>query len=112
MIVNRRNELGGFYSAEQLREIENIPDSIVDALIPFISIELDSLKRIDINKASIKRLHRHPYIDYYQAKAIYDLRWDKQHKGAIRNMEEIRKLKEFENDEEFERVKWYLRIEN
>ncbi len=110
MIVNRRNVLGGFYSPEQLKEIENIPDSIVDNLIPYISIELDSLKKIDINKSSIKRLHRHPYIDYYQAKAIYDLRWDKKHKGKISDLEELRSLKEFENDE-FERAINYLTIE-
>jgi DNA uptake protein ComE-like DNA-binding protein len=109
MIVNRRIELGGFYSGEQLREIENIPDSVVDTLAPYIIIELDSVKMINVNKASIKRLHRHPYINYYQAKAIYDLRWDKHHKGKIENLNEIRKLDEFTN-EEFERVKWYLKI--
>ncbi len=109
MIVNRRIELGGFYSGEQLKEIENIPDSVVDTLAPYIIIELDSVKMINVNKASIKRLHRHPYINYYQAKAIYDLRWDKHHKGKIENLNEIRKLDEFTN-EEFERVKWYLKI--
>ena len=111
MIVNRRRELGGFYSAEQLKEIENIPDSVADALIPYIIIELDSVKMIDVNRVSIKRLHRHPYISYYQAKAIYDLRWDKHHKGRIEDLEDIRKLEVF-TDEDFERVRWYLRMEN
>ena len=111
MIVNRRRELGGFYSAEQLKEIENIPDSVADALIPYIIIELDSVKMINVNRVSIKRLHRHPYISYYQAKAIYDLRWDKHHKGRIENLEDIRKLEVF-TDEDFERVRWYLRMEN
>jgi DNA uptake protein ComE-like DNA-binding protein len=111
MIVNRRRELGGFYSVEQLKEIDAMPDSIVEALIPYIIIELDSVKLIDVNRASVKRLHRHPYISYYQAKAIYDLRWDKHHKGRIENLEDIRKLEVF-TDEDFERVRWYLRIEN
>lgn len=111
MIVNRRRELGGFYSIEQLKEIDAMPDSIVEALIPYIIIELDSVKLIDVNRASVKRLHRHPYISYYQAKAIYDLRWDKHHKGRIENLEDIRKLEVF-RDEDFERVRWYLRIEN
>lgn len=111
MIVNRRRELGGFYSVEQLKEIDAMPDSIVEALIPYIIIELDSVKLIDVNRASVKRLHRHPYISYYQAKAIYDLRWDKHHKGRIENLEDIRKLEVF-TDEDFERVKWYLRMEN
>lgn len=111
MIVNRRKELGGFYSVEQLKEIDAMPDSIVEALIPYIIIELDSVKLIDVNRASVKRLHRHPYISYYQAKAIYDLRWDKHHKGRIENLEDIRKLEVFTN-EDFERVRWYLRMEN
>jgi DNA uptake protein ComE-like DNA-binding protein len=109
MIIAYRTQLGGFYSAEQLREIENIPDSIVDTLIPYINIELDSLKKIDINKSSIKRLHRHPYISYYQAKAIYNLRWDKKHNGRIENLEDIRHLKEF-SEKEFLRASQYLKI--
>ena len=101
MITNYRTQIGGFYSAKQLKEIENIPDSIIDNLKPYINIELDSIKKININNSSIKRLHRHPYITYYQAKAIYDLRWDKQHKGIIENLEELQKI--FPN-EEFERI--------
>lgn len=108
MIVTYRRDLGGFYSAEQLREIENIPDSIIDSIIPFINIELDSIKTIDINKVGVKRLHKHPYISYYQAKAIYELRWDKKHKGKIENLDELIKLNEF-NKENFEKVKPYLK---
>lgn len=109
MIVNLRTTLGGFYSAKQLREIENIPDSIIDKILPYITIELDSLKTIDINHSSIKRLHKHPYISYYQARAIYNLRWDKKHKGRIENLEELLNLKEF-SKEDFEKVKNYLII--
>ena len=106
MIVTHRIQLGGFYSAEQLKEIENIPDSIIDNLTPYINIEVDSIKKIDINNSSIKRLHRHPYINYYQAKAIYDLRWDKQHKGKIENLDELQKIF---SDKEFEKIKFYLK---
>lgn len=109
MIVARRTALGGFYSAEQLREIENIPDSIIDNIMPYITIELDSIKTIDINKVGIKRLHKHPYISYYQARAIYNLRWDKWHKGRIENLEELLNLEEF-NETEFERIKRYLKV--
>lgn len=109
MIVARRTELGGFYSAEQLREIENIPDSIIDNIIPYISVELDSIKTIDINTVGIKRLHKHPYISYYQARAIYNLRWDKWHKGRIESLDELLNLEEFSKDD-FERVKHYLKI--
>ena len=109
MIVARRTELGGVFFAEQLREIENIPDSIIDNIIPYISVELDSIKTIDINTVGIKRLHKHPYISYYQARAIYNLRWDKWHKGRIESLDELLNLEEFSKDD-FERVKHYLKI--
>ena len=106
MITNYRSQIGGFYSAEQLKEIKNIPDSIINNLIPYTNIELDSIKKINLNNSSIKRLHRHPYITYYQAKTIYNLRWDKQHKGIIEDLEE---LKTIFTEEEFERIKFYLK---
>lgn len=109
MIVAYRSSLGGFYSPKQLLEIENIPDSIIDNLTPYIKIELDSIKKIDINRASLKRLHRHPYINYYQAKAIYNLRWDKQHNGIISDLNELLKLKEITPDD-FDKIKHYLNI--
>lgn len=106
MIVNYRSQIGGFYSAKQLHEIEYLPDSITNLLIPYITIELDSIKPIDLNTSSMKRLHRHPYISYEQAKAIYNLRWDKQHKGSITNIED---LKTIFNEKEFERIKYYIK---
>lgn len=109
MIIAYRKDLGGFYSAKQLQEIENIPDSIIDKLIPYINIEYDSIKKININYSGIKRLHKHPYISYYQAKAIYNLRWDKKHNGRIEDLNELLKLKEF-NEEDFEKIKPYLEI--
>ena len=109
MIVAHRKNLGGFYSIEQLREIENLPDSVIDKITPYISIEHDSIKKININHVGIKHLHKHPYISYYQAKAIYDLRWDKQHNGKIKSLDELLKLKEFDK-ESFEKVKIYLEI--
>ena len=108
MIVAYRRDLGGFYSAEQLREIENLPDSIIDKIIPYVSIEHDSIKKININHSGIKHLHQHPYISYYQAKAIYNLRWDKKHNGKIEDLDELLKLKEFDK-ESFEKVKIYLK---
>ena len=107
MIVAHRRNLGGFYSVEQLREIENLPDSIIDKIIPYISIEHDSIQKININQSGIKHLHKHPYISYYQAKAIYNLRWDKKHNGRIEDLDELLKLKIFDK-ESFEKIKIYL----
>lgn len=106
MIVHRRNMLGGFHSAVQLYELDEIPDSIITALIPYISVETDSIKRIPINRSSIKRLRRHPYINYYQAKELYDMRWDAVHKGNLK-ADDMFKTKTF-NPKEVERLLPYL----
>ena len=58
----------------------------------------------------MKRWKQHPYIGYYRAKDIYDLKWDAKHKGKITDLEEIRELEHF-TDEDFERIKNYLTIE-
>ncbi|MFI3296470.1 MAG: helix-hairpin-helix domain-containing protein [bacterium] len=105
-IVAFRNILGGYHSASQLSEIEFFPDSIVKKLEPYISINTDSIRLININKSSIRTLKQHPYINYYQAKAIYDTRWDKEHKGKI-TIEELENIKDFA-PEELEKLLPYL----
>lgn len=82
-IVGYRKFIGGFHSVDQMREIENLPDSVVNALAPYATASADSIRRIAVNRAGVKQLRRHPYINYYQAKEIYDLRWDKAHQGTL-----------------------------
>ncbi len=71
-IVRYRSQLGGYYSVEQLREID-IP-TIVDSLLPFFTVCPDSIRPLYVNKASVQRLNRHPYLTFTQAKALYTLR--------------------------------------
>lgn len=105
-IVAYRTILGGYHSTTQLTEIEFFHDSIVKKIEPYISINLDSIRLININKSSIRTLKQHPYINYYQAKAIYNTRWDKEHKGKI-TLEELKTLEEFTSTE-LEKVLPYL----
>ena len=82
-IVVYRQQLGGYVSTDQLLEIRNFPDSIAASLAEYSIIDTTQIKLIAVNKLGVAQLRRHPYINYYQAKAIYDLRWDTSHKGAI-----------------------------
>ena len=65
--------LGGYVSVDQLDEIEGFP--------------LDA-----INQLSLAALKRHPYINYFQAKAILDYR--RLH-GPIHSLDDLRLSKDF-----------------
>lgn len=73
-IVLYRKQLGGYVSAEQLREIDRMPHTDWDSIIPHFVVCKDSVRRISLNSASIERLYAHPYLSFTQAKALYTLR--------------------------------------
>ncbi len=74
LIVRYRQELGGYAYVEQLREIREIPEVTLDSIIPHFFVEQDSIRMIDVNKATVERMSRHPYLSFTQARAIYELR--------------------------------------
>ena len=73
-IIRRRQALGGYYSVNQLYEIKELPTQRVDSLLPHLTVDTSLIVPIDVNRASIKQLQRHPYISYRQAEQLYDLR--------------------------------------
>lgn len=87
-IVQYRQRLGGFYDIHQLLEIENFPES---SLTYFI-IPDENIQKININTASMNELKKHPYISYFQARAILDYR---RLKGPLKSLQELKLLKDF-----------------
>ncbi len=87
-IVRYRTRLGGFYSVEQLREIEGFPEESLH----YFTIGLDNIQKININKLTLSQLRRHPYISFYMAKDILDYR---RLRGPIHSMQDLRLLKDF-----------------
>ena len=106
-IVRYRQELGGYVSAEQLREIKDIPKETLDSIIPLFIVEKDSIKVIDVNKASVSGLQRHPYLSFTQARAIYELRRTRFKLQSIEELEELDCL----TKGEIERIAPYLSFE-
>ena len=99
-IVRYREKLGGFTSSTQLLEIEGLPESAV----PFITIDTGGIRKLDINHLSLNQLRQHPYINFYQAKAICDYR---RLRGPIKCLEELKLLKDFP-PAEIERLQPYI----
>ena len=87
-IIQYGQRLGGYVSVDQLDEIEDFP---LDAK-EYLTIETPSPVKLDINHLSLNELKKHPYINFYQARAITDYR--RLH-GPIRSLEELRLSKDF-----------------
>lgn len=103
-IIRYRELLGGYNSPEQIREIEALSDIEADSLLTHLTAEADSIHPIDVNHASVKRLMRHPYLNFEQARAIYTLR---RNRFRLEKWEELEKLEEL-SAEDIERLKPYL----
>ena len=100
-IVAYRERLGGYYRVQQLLEIENFPETAV----AFFIIPDDShLRKLNINRLSLNELKRHPYINYYQARAIVDYR--RLH-GPIESLQQLSLSRDFP-PETIERLEPYV----
>lgn len=87
-IAEYGRRLGGYVSTNQLDEIENFPAEAKK----YFSVNASNVYQLNVNRLSLDELRRHPYINYYQAKAIIDYR--RQH-GPIRSLSDLRLLPDF-----------------
>jgi DNA uptake protein ComE-like DNA-binding protein len=87
-IIQYGNRLGGYVSVEQLDEIDNFPTEAKQYLV----INNPTPKKLNINQLSLNELRRHPYINFYMAKAITGYR--RLH-GTIKSLNELRLIKDF-----------------
>lgn len=90
-IVQYGNRLGGYVSVDQLDEIEDFPTEAKKYLV----INNPAPKKLNVNQLSLNELKRHPYINFYRAKAITDYR--RLH-GAIKSLNDLRLNKDFTPD--------------
>jgi DNA uptake protein ComE-like DNA-binding protein len=106
-ILELRNKLGGFTDYDQLKMIYGFNDSLIEILKPYITINQYIIKKININKATIKELARHPYIGYNLSISIYNYR---QNHGNYSSIEELKKLKLI-NDSIYNKIVPYITVE-
>jgi len=91
-IVRFRNETGGFVSINQLKEVYGMTDQNFEKMKSFCTINLQLVRKINVNTASVEKLNAHPYLDFYQSKAIYELRRKKLKLKSIDDLKSIREL--------------------
>lgn len=99
-IADYGRRLGGFVSVNQLDEIDNFP---VEAKAYF-SILTTEVRCLNLNQLSLNELRRHPYVNYYQARAIVDYR---RLYGPLNSLDDLSLLPDFP-PEAIERLKPYV----
>ena len=90
-ILKFKQSLGGFVSMEQMNDVWGLSPEVIENLNSHFKVStLPSLKKIDINNASIKELSQFPYFNYQIAKQIVTFR---SMNGDIKNIEDLTKIK-------------------
>ena len=102
-IVVYRNRLGGFYSLEQLAEIEYITPS----LMKWFKLEEPLVRPLKINEVGLETLRAHPYLNFYQARIIVEHR---RKKGSIKSLSQLSLYEEF-TEKDLERLSAYFKFD-
>jgi len=106
-IVRFRQQTGGFVIVEQLRELYGMSEENFNKISPSCKINLELVKKIQINTASVERLNAHPYLNFYESKAIYEYR---RRKGKLQNANELKAISELK-PETIRKIQPYLSFE-
>jgi DNA uptake protein ComE-like DNA-binding protein len=101
-----RRLLGGYYRKEQLQEVYGMYEELYEKIVPHLKIDTALIEKIDVNTASLDKLRAHPYMNFYRAKVIVELR---KKNGKIKDFEELEMFEEF-SAEDLEKLKYYLKF--
>ena len=105
-IIKYRNLLGGFHHKEQLLEVYGMTEELYSKISEHIIVDSDILTTININTATLQQLNHHPYLNYYQAKAIIKYR---DLGNTFNNVVDLKNITIIDNDT-YEKIKPYLSV--
>jgi competence ComEA-like helix-hairpin-helix protein len=106
-IVTFRDKLGGFYSVEQVGETYGLADSTFQKIKQYLKLDNISVKKININTATIDEMKAHPYIKFGIANPIIAYRTEH---GAFSKIEDIKKVMAV-TDEIYKKIAPYLSLQ-
>lgn len=72
-IVEYREQLGGYTSAEQLLEVKNFGHERMQRLAGRVSVDTLAVRRFTLSEENLELMRRHPYIGAYAARGIAQL---------------------------------------
>ena len=99
-IVSYRQALGGFVNVEQAMEAIELPDTV----LKYMTVSALPVRKININRLSVQQMMKHPYLNFYQAKAIFEYR---RNKGELHSVEELSRLEAFRTTD-LDRLRHYV----
>jgi len=105
-IVKRRNELGGFRSLGQLLEVWKLDQEKLDQIAPYLELNADLVRQMNLNEITAEELKSHPYITWNVANSIVKLRAQM---GVFAHIEDIRKSVLID-EALFEKLKPYITL--
>lgn len=85
-ICKFRNILGGFSSINQLLEVYGMDSARFRTILPYLTLDINQLKTLDINTISSSELKNHPYISYKESNAIVSYR---QQHGVFKTLSDL-----------------------
>lgn len=92
-ILRFRTASGGFVTIGQLRELYGMTEDMYSTISRQLTVDSTAINKIKVNTASVDKLRSHPYLDFYQAKAIYEYR---RRKGKLKKHQELTVLDELD----------------
>ncbi len=108
-ILNYKQEIRGFSTLDQLREIKVLSKDNLEELNKLFFVMLrDSLNKISLNDAGFKSLLEVPYLDYISVIRIIEYR---RNNGGFQNLQDLMKFEEIDSIR-FERIALYLQLDN
>jgi len=92
-ILSQKEILGSFVSMEQMKDIWGLSPEVINELNSHFKVVIPStLKKINVNEASLKELAQFSYFKYGLAKQIVTYR---SMNGNFNNIEDLAKIKDF-----------------
>jgi competence ComEA-like helix-hairpin-helix protein len=106
-IVAYRSALGGFFTTDQLQEVYGVSPTVIERNLAHIQVDTSLIKKINVNKSSLRQLKSHPYISFYLARSIIEHR---KKNGDLKNIQELSQL-EGMNDSTLSKLQVYLKVQ-
>jgi competence protein ComEA len=106
-IISYRSSLGGFCRKEQLLEVSKMDSVRYFQILPFITINSNAIRKLDVNSATFEELSKHPYIGYNIALSLTNYR---NTHGKFKLLSDIKKSALI-TEVVYQKISPYLRLE-
>jgi competence ComEA-like helix-hairpin-helix protein len=105
-IISYRERLGGFVAVNQISEVWQMSDSTYHNLKDRFTLTSIPIRKLNINNADVEIMKKHPYLNYYHAKAIVAYRTAN---GEFKKLEELKEVHTI-TDSAFQKILPYISL--